>query len=193
MQIQQVDFSALGRYCTIAIAFLVESFLDVSGDSPGSFSCVEQPVAQPWIKDYDEFGSPSDLPSRFDLANWAIFLAIDGASPVGGCIVAHNTPGVDMLQGRTDLAVLWDIRIAPDYRGRGLGRRLFAAASTWAQCRRCLEIQIETQNINVAACRFYQRMGCRLVRITRDAYDECPGEHQLIWCKKIPMDNNVVQ
>jgi GNAT superfamily N-acetyltransferase len=185
MQIQQVDFSDLSQYCTIPIAFLVESILDVSGDLPESFSFVEQPVAKPWLKDYDMSNPPSTLPSRWDLANWAIFLAVDGSFPVGGCIVAHNTPGVHMLQGRTDLAVLWDIRIAPGYRGRGLGRQLFDSAETWAQSRHCLEMQVETQNINVAACCFYQSMGCTLLQITRDAYDECPGEHQLIWSKKI--------
>ena len=189
MQIQPVNFSDLDRYCTIPITFLVESALDVSGDSPGPFSLLEQPVAKPWIKDYDTFNPPSTLPSRWDLANWAIFLATDGSSPVGGCIVAHDTPGVHMLQERSDLAVLWDIRIAPGYRGQGLGRQLFDAATSWAQSRHCLEMQVETQNINVTACRFYQSMGCTLIRITRDAYNECPGEHQLIWSKQLPRDN----
>lgn len=192
MHIQQVTFSDLERYCTIAIAFLVESILEVSGDSPGSFSFVEHPVAQPWIKDYDTVNSPSTLPSRWSLDNWAIFLASDSLHPVGGCIVAQNTPGVDMLQGRTDLAVLWDIRVAPDYRGRGLGRQLFETATAWAQSRRCTEMQIETQTINANACRFYQRMGCTLNRITRDAYDECPGEHQLIWSKQLLREHKAV-
>ena len=133
MQIQPVNFSDLDRYCTIPITFLVESALDVSGDSPGPFSLLEQPVAK--------------------------------------------------------LAVLWDIRIAPGYRGQGLGRQLFDAATSWAQSRHCLEMQVETQNINVTACRFYQSMGCTLIRITRDAYNECPGEHQLIWSKQLPRDN----
>ncbi|MEO0355241.1 MAG: GNAT family N-acetyltransferase, partial [Cyanobacteria bacterium P01_A01_bin.3] len=149
----------------------------------------EQSVAKPWIKDYDTFNPPSTLPSRFPLDNWAIFLATDSSSPVGGCIIAHNTPNVHLLQGRTDLAVLWDIRIAPGHRGQGLGRRLFNSAEAWAQSRHCLEMQVETQNINVAACRFYQRMGCTLLRFTRDAYDEGPDEHQLIWSKPLPRNN----
>lgn len=193
MQIQPVNFSELSQYCTIEIAFLVESTLEVSGDSPESFSWVEHPVAQPWLKDYDTFNPPSTLPSRWDLANWAIFLAIAGSSPVGGCIVAHNTPGVDMLQGRTDLAVLWDIRVAPGYRGRGLGRQLFDRATAWAQSQRCIEMQVETQNINVKACRFYQSAGCVLFRVTRNAYDECPGEHQLIWSKQLLREHKAVQ
>ena len=167
--------------------------MDVSGDAPGSFSLVEQPVEKPWIKDYDKSNPPSTLPSRWDLANWAIFLVIAGSSPVGGCIVAHNTPGVHRLQGRIDLAVLWDIRIAPNYRRRGLGRNLFDTATEWAQSRHCIEMQVETQNINVKACRFYQSAGCVLFRVTRDAYDECPGEHQLIWSKQLLREHKAVQ
>jgi len=185
MQIQQVNASDLGRYCTIATTFLVQSVVDISGDSLGRFSWLERPVAEPWIKDYDRSHPPSTLPSRWTLANWVIFLMTDDSAPVGGCIVAHDTPGVHLLQNRCDLAVLWDIRVAPGYRGQGMGRQLFEAATSWAQSRRCLEMQIETQNINVAACRFYQSMGCTLIRITRDAYDDCPGEHQLIWSKTI--------
>ena len=90
-----------------------------------------------------------------------------------------------MLQGRADLAVLWDIRVAPNCRGRSVGRRLFEAAITWAQSQGCIEMHIETQNINVPACHFYQRMGCTLLRVVRDAYDKSPGEHQLIWCKAL--------
>lgn len=173
------------------MSFAVNGVIEVSGDSIGSFSLREHPVSKPWIKDYDIYNPPSVLPARWDLSNWAVFLASNDSKPVGGCIVAHNTPGVDMLQGRTDLAVLWDIRVAPNYRGRSIGRRLFEASIAWARSCDCVELHIETQNINVPACRFYQSMGCTLLRVVRDAYDECPGEHQLIWCKTIPRDTIV--
>jgi GNAT superfamily N-acetyltransferase len=181
MQIQQAKVSDLGQYATIPISFMVNSIIEVSGDSPKSFTLSEHPVSKPWLKDYDIHNSPSVLPTRFDLSNWAIFLASNDAQPIGGCIVAHNTPGVDMLQGRTDLAVLWDIRVAPNYRGRSVGRHLFETAIAWARSRSCIELHVETQNLNVPACRFYKSMGCTLLHVVRDAYDKCPGEHQLIW------------
>jgi len=44
---------------------------------------------------------------------------------------------------------------------------------------------VETQNINVPACRFYVRMGCALLAINCMAYPELPGEAQLLWCKDL--------
>ncbi|MEM9807444.1 MAG: GNAT family N-acetyltransferase [Cyanobacteria bacterium P01_D01_bin.56] len=189
MQIQQAKISDLAQYATVPISFMVNAIVEVSGDSPESFTLSEHPVSKPWLKDYDAYNSPLRLPARFDLSNWAIFLASDGVRPVGGCIVAYNTPGVGMLQGRSDLAVLWDIRIAPNYRGRSTGRCLFETSIAWARSCGCVELHVETQNINVPACHFYQSMGCTLLRVVRDAYDKDPDEHQLIWYRVISRDS----
>lgn len=189
MQIQQAKVSDLAQYAEIPISFMVNSIMEVSGDSPESFTLSEHPVSKPWLNDYDIHSSPLLLPTRFDLSNWAVFLASNDVKPIGGCIVAHNTPGVDMLQGRTDLAVLWDIRVDPNYRGRSIGSRLFETAIAWARSRGCIELHVETQNINVPACRFYQNMGCTLLRVVRGAYGDCPDEHQLIWHRTILRDS----
>ena len=188
MQIQQVAVADLAQYSTICTRFLVHSTFEIFGDSPDTFILTEHPEPQPWVKDYDTHNPPSTLPSRWDLSNWGIFLATQDSIPVGGGIVAHQTPGVDMLMGLSDLAVLWDIRVAPDYRGQGLGRRLFETTTNWAKSRGCRDLHIETQNINVPACRFYQTMGCTLIRVTRHAYSEYSGEHQLIWHRSVPAE-----
>lgn len=185
MQIRQATIENLPQYSKIPTSFLVRSTLEVSGDSPDTFTLIEHPEPEPWTKDYDTHNPPSTLPSRWDLTNWGIFLAVQDSAPIGGCILAHNTPGVNMLMGRTDLAVLWDIRVAPSHRGKGLGRCLFGAAVSWARSCRCSDLHVETQNINVPACRFYQKMGCTLLRVTRDVYPESPGEHQLIWHRSV--------
>lgn len=88
-----------------------------------------------------------------------------------------------MLENREDLAVLWDLRIAPRARRRGLGAKLFGAASDWATTRGCRWLAIETQNINVPACRFYASQGYVLGSIHRFAYPDLPDEIQLIWYK----------
>ena len=46
------------------------------------------------------------------------------------------------------------------------------------------QLKAETQNVNVAACRFYAAMGCRLGAIHRFAYAGQPhvaGEVMLLW------------
>lgn len=102
-----------------------------------------------------------------------------------GAVIAFNTPGVDMLDGRSDLAVLWDIRVAPEARGKGVGSALFRAVESWAAARGCRQLKIETQNVNVPACRFYQRQGCVVGGIRRLAYPELPDEVQLLWYKEL--------
>ncbi|MGQ0849625.1 MAG: GNAT family N-acetyltransferase, partial [Actinomycetota bacterium] len=70
---------------------------------------------------------------QFDLGNWGLLTAHDGDRFIGGALVAFDTPGVDMLEGRSDLAVLWDIRVHPDARSGGVGAQLFEAAEEWAK------------------------------------------------------------
>jgi GNAT superfamily N-acetyltransferase len=90
-----------------------------------------------------------------------------------------------MLGARRDVALLWDLRVAPDVRGRGVGTALFRAAERWAQAKYCTVLEVETQDINVPACRFYARMGCRLGAIDAHAYVEFPNEVQLLWTKRL--------
>jgi GNAT superfamily N-acetyltransferase len=72
-----------------------------------------------------------------------------------------------MLEGRRDLSVLWDIRVAPDARGKSIGSALFQRVEAWAQARGCRQLKIETQNIIVRACELYARPGLRVVRTKR--------------------------
>lgn len=90
-----------------------------------------------------------------------------------------------MLEGRSDLVVLWDLRVAPEVRGQGIGSQLFRAAEAWAAARGCVELKVETQNVNVAACRLYRRNGCTLSQAVPGAYEASPAEVQLIWRKPI--------
>ena len=71
-----------------------------------------------------------------------------------GAVIAFNTIDRPMLQGRKNLAALWDIRVAPHLRGHGIGSTLFQAAEAWAAARGCRQLKVETQNNNVVACRF---------------------------------------
>jgi hypothetical protein len=132
-----------------------------------------------------EGAGPLAWPKQFDLRAWGFFLAFDGQRPVGGATIAMHTPGLHMLEGRSELAVLWDLRVHPKRRGRGIGELLFKRSLEWARGRGCRQMKIETQNINVDACRFYARMGCELGAIHRRAYHgsaELAQEAMLLCC-----------
>ena len=182
--------TALTEYARIPIAFTVDRVLDVlpRTDGPGGFVLSERSLDIPYVKDYDAIAGegPLQWTRRFDLSTWAFFTARVAGRPLGGAAVAFNTPGLTMLEGRRDLAVLWDIRVSPDARGQGVGSALFERVEAWARLHGCRQLKVETQNINVQACRFYARHGCQLRAIHYAAYPELPEEIQLFWYKDLP-------
>jgi GNAT superfamily N-acetyltransferase len=184
--------TTLEEYAAIPIKFEVSKVFEVADQRNGSghFVLSERRLDIPYIKDYDaiEGEHPTQWAGRFDISNWGIFGARVEGRRVGGAAVAFNSPGLDMLEGFEDLAVLWDIRVSPEARGQGIGSALFRAAEQWSIARGCRQLIAETQNINVAACRFYARQGCVLTVVRRTAYPSLPSEVQFIWHRALLHD-----
>jgi GNAT superfamily N-acetyltransferase len=189
LQEEALTLDALDEHAVIPVAFVVDRVLEVTlvDGGLGGMSLTETAVADRYVKDYDaiEGSGPARWPERFDISGWGLICARRNGTRVGGAVIAVNTPGVRMLGGRDDVAVLWDIRVSPAERGAGIGSALFQAAALWAAARSCGWLKIETQNVNTAACRFYQKMGCTLGAIDRFAYPGLPGEVQLLWWKTL--------
>lgn len=177
----------LHEYAQIPMTFTISSVLEVRElqDGLGGMVLEERPVDPPREKDYDAIEAPTRWAEMWDLSHWGMISAFAGDMRIGGCIVAYDTPGIFMLEGRRDITVLWDLRVAPAYRRHGVATRLFAHAVEWSRKRHCIAMKIETQNYNVAACRLYAVQGCVLKSINRFAYPEYPDETQLIWYKHI--------
>ncbi len=158
--------------------FTVHRTLDVVR-SGNRFMLTERAVADPWQKDYDAFPGegPAAWGKRFDLTGWGFVAARLDGEFIGGAVVAPGPPSGGPW--------LMDIRVAPRQRRTGVGSALFAEAARWTAARGFDRLRIETQNINVAACRFYASQGCTLIAATRDAYPSLPDEVQLIWQKSL--------
>lgn len=186
-RVEEIKPASLPEYAGIPMRVEVRSVLEVREAGLGGMVLEESPCPTR-IKDYDADSqeTPRDWPARFDIRNWGLWLARhpDTQEAIGGAAVAWNTAGVDMLEGVRDLAVLWDLRVRSDCQGRGVGRAMFAAAAAFARSKGCALLKIETQNVNVPACRFYQAMGCHLGQIHRHAYRTTPrlaSEVMLVW------------
>ncbi|HOU12016.1 MAG TPA: GNAT family N-acetyltransferase [Anaerolineae bacterium] len=185
VQIRTIGVEEFPLYDAIPNHFEVRSVFQVVAldGGLGGLQLIEQPVA-PYTKPYDNDG-PTAWAKEFDLQTWGIFVAFDGEKPVGGAAVALNAQvyPLDHFQ-RKDLAVLWDIRVHPDARGRGIGAQLFRHAAEWARGQGYGQLGLETQNVNVPACRFYARQGCTLGAIHRFGYAGVPNvahEAMLLW------------
>jgi len=138
-----------------------------------------------FTKDYDEHELPYKWVAKWNISNWCILKAEINGEYIAGAIIAYNTNGVNMLEGRDDIAVLWDIRVSPEHRGKSIGEKLFKEAVKFAEKKNCKFLKIETQNINVNACKFYKRMGCYLGRYSIDEYKDFSDEIMMMWYYQI--------
>lgn len=173
----------LKEYSNISIKYIVDSIyrLEWKNNGLGGIMLVEESI-EPYCKNYDSIDdNPGLLINEFNLKNWTVVSAFDGDIRIGGAIIAYNTEGVNMLEGRDDLAVIWDIRVDEDYRGLGIGTRIFQRCIQWARDKNCTRVKVETQNNNVKACKFYASQGAKLSNINRYVYKDYPDEVQLIW------------
>jgi len=183
---KQVDTSYFPQYDQIPMIVHVSSCYKIEKINRGldGFTLVETSV-EPYIKDFCT-GEDETVErwKRWDLSNWAFFMAFDGERPVGAAAVASRTEGVDMLSGRDDLAVLWDIRVDDAYKHQGVGQRLFDMAVDWSRDQGLAQMKIECQNDNVPAVKFYHKQGAVLSAIDEYAYYNQPEhrqEAQFIW------------
>jgi GNAT superfamily N-acetyltransferase len=186
IEVEEIGEAQFSLYDAIPSRFTVLSRyrVDPIGGGLDGFRLREEHVAEPFVKDYGNDG-PTHWAELFDLAGWGIFLALEGVRPVGGAAVATSGPvyPMDRFQ-REDLAVLWDIRVHPDCRRRGIGTRLFHYAANWARGQGYGQLGVETQSVNVPACRFYAGQGCTLGAIHRFGYAGRPDlddEAMLLW------------
>jgi ribosomal protein S18 acetylase RimI-like enzyme len=180
----------LAEYAAVPVAFEVNGRVDTT---TLALAWRREPQTA-HVKDYDAIpgNRPTDWPSRWDLDRWRFIAAyVDdarGASRrVGGAAVVVDPSQVEpsAAEAGDDIAVLWDIRVHPDVRRSGVGERLLAFAEHLARAARRRRMMAETQDINVAACRFYQHAGYKLVGVDRFAYPDLPDEARLTWAKRL--------
>lgn len=183
---KQVDNASFPQYDMIPMLVHVSSYyrIDKINRGLGGFNFVETPV-EPYIKDFCTGEDESvERWKRFDLSKWAFFMAFDGECPVGAATVASRDKEVNMLAGRNDLAVLWDIRVDDAYKHQGIGQALFDMAVKWSLEQGMAQMKIECQNNNVPAVKFYHKQGAVLSAIDEYAYYnevEYRHEAQFIW------------
>jgi GNAT superfamily N-acetyltransferase len=187
IDIRPASIAQLVVYAEIPSTFEVTEVLDVSREPgrDGLYELSARPALTPYVKDYDGGnGGPPGWAMRFNMATWGIFIAHLDGKPVGAAAVAAATPDLDLLSHAADTAVLWDIRVAASARRQGVGNALFEAVESWAVAEGCRRVVIETQNVNVPACRFYEQCGCVLRKVRHEAYLDRPDEVQMLWEKR---------
>lgn len=185
MVIKEVDRSFFELYDKVSMNVDVRSEYKVKRLENGLGGLVlEEIPVKPYQKDLSVYERAADYEKEFDIASWRFYMAFDGEKPVGAMTVAGTTKGLNMLSGRKDACVLWDIRVADAYKHNGIGQKLMDMGVAGAKKDGYSQMIIECQNNNVPACRFYKKQGAMLSKIDMYAYypeEAIRDEVQLIW------------
>ena len=185
IQYKEIDSSFFELYDRVSMNVDVQTELKITRVNNGlnGLRFDEVPVT-PYIKDLSQYERATDYEKLFDITNWKFFMAFDDEIPVGAITMAGTTEGLNMLGGRKDACVLWDIRVADGYKHRGIGQKLFDLGKKSAQQAGYKQMIIECQNNNVPACKFYQKQGALLSKVDMYAYSldpEIQDEIQFVW------------
>jgi len=182
VEIRREDHRSLGAYAAISTAYEVREALQAPvGEGP----LQRRRVTPAYYKDYDAIpgNHPRDWHTRFAVERAEFLAAYSGSERVGGAVVVVDPADVVRLGGARSLALLWDLRVAPEARARGVGQALLAAIEARLRGLGVSGIVAETQDINVAACRLYAGAGYTVRSVDACAYEDLPGETQIIWTK----------
>ncbi len=131
-----------------------------------------------WAISEQIFGTPSektypgdtyDPDAYLENPDQAAFLAICS----GRCVGSIRT-----RRSWNEMAFVEDLAVDRAYRGQGLGTSLMDAAAAWAKESGLFGIYLETQDLNLLACRFYLKYGFRLGGIDRMLYAAGPSAEE---------------
>jgi len=122
LEITEIPLAALGEYARIPSPSRCARSFELDLPSAAWRDRLREQPVTPYINELRQATFPADLAPKFDMKTGA-FPAVDkeGAPWAAPSLSGH--PGVDMLAGRRDLAVLWDLRVLPRASRAGLGGR----------------------------------------------------------------------
>lgn len=183
--IKEMDNSCFEMYDNLSMNVDVRTVYEIKriNNGLGGF-CFEEVEVTPYIKDLSVYERATEYETNFDIGKWRFYMAFDEEKPIGAMTVAGTTPNLNMLSGRDDVCILWDIRVIDGYKHQGVGQKLFDMGIKRAKEDGYKQMIIECQNNNAPACKFYHKQGAVLSKIDMYAYfleEDCKNEVQFIW------------
>jgi ribosomal protein S18 acetylase RimI-like enzyme len=116
-------------------------------------------------------GYASFIGTQLEAPDAAVLVADDGGGVIGYAYAAVE--GYNYMALRGPAGVLHDIIVAPEHRGRGVGRLLLDAALGLFRSRGVPRVVLSTADQNEAAQRLFASMGFRrtMIEMTRELDD----------------------
>ncbi|GIO41569.1 GNAT family N-acetyltransferase [Paenibacillus apis] len=115
--------------------------------------------------------------SYVDDASKAVFFYYDDKDCVGRIRLRSNWNGYALME---------DISVAKKWRGRGIGKELLKEGVEWARNNDFAGLMLETQDVNVSACRFYAKNNFVLGAVDTMLYTnfQTANEKAIFWYLK---------
>ncbi|UQZ37249.1 N-acetyltransferase [Paenibacillus sp. PK3_47] len=147
--IRELKEEDLDQGILLSGSFTVDSILVLHTENQQIRYTVQKVAA--YTKSYDDeeltAGSHSDY---IDNPDKVIYLAFAGKQAAGQLVLKRNW---------NNYAYIEYIKVDNSYRKSGIGRQLIEQAKHWAKAGDLPGLMLETQNINVTACKLYERCG----------------------------------
>ncbi|MBU7016327.1 MAG: GNAT family N-acetyltransferase [Theionarchaea archaeon] len=145
MNIKEIDKKTMIDVHKVNGMFTVKSKLVLSlKNNTLTYAIVEMP---PYEKRYEKDDIDATYISDPDKT---IYLAYINETIVGHIILRKNW---------NNYAYVEDIAVDVQFRQQGIGKALLSHAKKWAEEKELAGVMLETQNNNVAACKFYEKCG----------------------------------
>lgn len=115
----------------------------------------------------DAFGSTLEVESARPDCEWARRLEAGARSPSDLPLLAQRgeeavgIAWVRLREGEPDVADLYQVWVAPEHRGFGIGRHLLDVAAAWARACGAHVLALDVTCGDTPAIRLYERAGCR--------------------------------
>lgn len=157
--IREIMESDKQRNLEIDHSFLVDSILDIKFSNNAFWHTVKKVPS--YTKKYESGRMVNDYTDYLNHPTQTIFFALVEGVVVGKIIIKeywNNYAYIDFI--------IVDLQ----YRKFGIGRKLINEAKVWAKRHDMKGIMLETQNINVKACKFYESCGFKIGGVDQYLY-----------------------
>jgi len=127
----------------------------------------EERFSEPYFKQYEN--DEIDV-SYIDKKEKAVFLYYANNNCIGQVKLRSNWNGYALIE---------DIGVAKDWRQSGVGTALMEKAISWAKGNNLAGLMLETQDVNVSACRFYAKNGFVIGAVDKMLYSALPTANEI--------------
>jgi streptothricin acetyltransferase len=138
------------------------------------WSYTEEIFTEKYYKQYEnEDIDTSYIDNRYK----AVYLYYDNSKCIGQIRLRSHWNGYAYIE---------DIAVAKNWRQKGIGTELLKKAGEWARENNFIGLMLETQDVNLSACRFYARNNFVIGSVDNMLYSKFPAanEKAIFWYQK---------